>query len=180
MVNWYVRFDNNAPKWMPYICQDMTYANRIAFKPKKYRKISVYYNGKLQAHEMFQIMIDSAMFDTVKCGVLDCTISTITINIPDMFKHCKRNCEAQIRVKEIKAPLAYESTGKKFDSFLNEISGVWRKHAMKYVKDSIVNKKINPNAPIAPQEMHVIIKSLLKHCRNKNVVNEFTASLNDI
>ena len=184
-VSWHFRVDDGKePERLDSRTDysSKTYATMYAktFQPKKCEKITVYYDGKLKAHEMFEISVASSMFDAVKCGTLDCTISTITFNVPDIFKNCKDDCFAEINVRTIKAPLAYESGGKKFDDFLTEISGLWRKHAMTHIKKGITSKTIDQDVELSSENMRLIIKALLKHCGSQRIVPEFAASFKSL
>mmetsp|Transcript_48195 Transcript_48195/g.59285 ORF Transcript_48195/g.59285 Transcript_48195/m.59285 type:complete len:187 (+) Transcript_48195:19-579(+) len=184
MPLFYLRLDNEAPKWMSWTTNYDSKTHHLldsqTFQPKKCKKITVYYQGKIEAHKIYGISVTSSMFDPVKCGTLDCTISAITFNVPDIFQNCKDDCTAKINVSEIKAPLAYESGGKKFDNFLDEISSVWRKHAMTHIKEGITSKKINQDVELSSKDMHLIIKALLKHCRSDQVVAEFATSFKSL
>ena len=185
--SWYFRINNGEPKSLSLKKYDdvdekvtSTWAYQAKFEPKKAKKITVYYDGKMKAHEMFQISIHSSMFKKIKCGTLDCTVSTTTFKIPDVFKYCKDSLTAKIRVKEIKPPLAYETAGKQFDKFLEEISSIWRKHAMNYVKSGIMAKKVDENVAVSSENMRTVTQALLKHCSTKMIVSEFESSFKSL
>ena len=184
---WYRRIDDGEPKRLIHEKaldideKEMSqYCYQGKFEPKKCRKITIYYDGKMSAHQMYEATINSSMFDTIKCGTLDCTVSAITFNIPDIFKYCKNSLTAKIRVREIKPPLAYETAGRQFDKFLEEISSIWRKHAMNYVKSGIMAKKVNENVAVTSENMRVVTQALLKHCGTKMIVSEFESSFKSL
>ena len=185
--SWYFRINNGESKQLSLKeCYDVdekvtsVWGYQAKFEAKKAKKITIHYDGKMKAHEMFQASILSSMFDAIKCGILDCTTSTITFEVPDIFQHCKNNFTATIGIKKIKAPLAYNTAGIQFDKFLEEIKSIWRKHAMSCVKSGIMAKKVDQNMAIKSENMRVVIQALLKHCHTKTIVSDFESSFKSL
>jgi len=137
------------------------------------KKLTVYLDGYLKAYEMYNVEMHVLGWKPLLLGTLDCTQKIGHFVIPEIVLNVEDFMPATIKVVETEPLLAWKTSGKKFEDFMDEITDEWRKNVMLMVKEGIANKNLDPNQKVGNKELFPVFKCLYKHIQSPQLQNEF-------